>query len=1048
MKKAYLAIIMFVTAILISLSFFLVRIIIQPSFSARETISLNGTWQLEASDKRPEAWHHSILVPSLVDMASPPINWEAQKWFWYKKTFTLTPSQTRGHAFLKIGQSKYGTEVWLNGKYLGSYLGCYTSHKYKATKAINYNGENVLVVKVGIKEALPKICAVGGDHEKKLYIPGIWGDVSLILSGGPIVERVQIIPHIDTGIAEARITLKNLEEADKNLTLSSKVFEKALNLPASKKVNIKRVLKAKEEKTFTLAIPIPKTRLWSPDNPFLYQLITKVKVGNKETDIEFTTFGMREFKIVGSDFYLNDKRVFLKGSNIAFHRFLSDPDRKELPWDETWIKKILIDIPKEHNFNFFRNHLGQMYSRWYDIADEYGMLIQNEWLFWVITGTEKQIRKEFTQWLYDNWNHPSIIIWDALNESHSDPRSDKITRVIIPEMKALDPTRPWECVDFFEDHPYIYSLGMVLNDRKFGFSQSIDDLKNNSTPTLLNEFIWFWLDKDGNPASLLREVLPRWLGKNSTPQQRFAHQAQLASDLCELWRRLDIDGIAPFVYLSKEGGCTSNWFTGDIADPGLKPVLTALKDAFAPFGVSIELWDRHFFPGEKRAINVYIFNDTHQNKSGVLNCKITSEDGSHVLFEKSLDISVPAVDKHIESVTWTIPTETGSYYLKAELIENSKVVAVSRKIAHIIKPIIPDNLSSARIMVYDPDNEILDYLTSIGLKNVSNYNSSQLSRQDILILGEGVLLDDSYNSRMEEINSFVKEGHTLIVIEPSYGITNYESAKYSLFSDLSIVMNKRKDEWVGGYDSYCFAENPNSPLWNNIDKEHLKMFNGGLGGEMISQSNVEIGSKRLVLAKSGLRLQHPNVLETIWKGGVIVVSRIQIRGRLTEVSDPGTGLYSRREDPAAQQYLLNLLSNYLDTVGNRQRMYEILGKLPENAVASSIQGDGFEADKAVDGDVETRWASEVGDPQWVYIEFAEPKTFSVVKLNWENAFARQYEIQISNDTHHWTSIYKEMNGDGGVDEIEVGAQTSRYIRVYGTQRDTPWGYSLWEFGVY
>ncbi|MCK5655297.1 MAG: discoidin domain-containing protein [Candidatus Aureabacteria bacterium] len=1034
------------TSILMHLSFFMVQAIAQPSFSAREIISFDGIWQLEASDKRPETWHHSILVPGLVDIAKPSVNWEAQKCFWYKKTFTLTSSQTRGHAFLKIGQSKYGTEVWLNEKYIGSYIGCYTSHKYNATKAINYNGENTLIVKVGLKKALPKIGAVGGDYEKKSYIPGIWGDVSLILAQNPIIERVQIIPHIDSNTAEARITLKNLEKTNQNIVLSSKIIEKISGLPASDSVNTNCSLTALEEKTFTINLPISNMKLWSPEYPFLYKLVSRVKSGNKETDTETTIFGVREFKIAGSDFYLNGKRIFLKGGNIAFHRFLSDPDRKSLPWDEKWIKKMLIDIPKEHNFNFFRNHLGQMYNKWYDIADEYGMLIHNEWLFWVITGTETQIRKEFTQWLYDNWNHPSIIIWGAVNETNDD-KSKMLKNVIMPEMKKLDPTRPWEYLDFLQEHPYIYSFGPALNTGRFGFSRSVDDLKNSSTPTLLNEFIWFWLDKNGKPTSLTEQVLPRWLGKHSTPQQRFVHQAQLASDLCELWRRLDIDGIAPFVYLSSEGGCTSNWFTGDIADPEVKPIMTALKNAFAPFGISIELWDRHFFPEEKRSINVYIFNDTYQNKSGVLNCKITNEAGSRVFFEKSMNVTVPANGKRIENVIWTMPPGTGSYYIKAELIEDSKVAAVSKKMAHIYKLVVPDNLSSAKIMVYDPDDEILNYLTSAGLKNVSNYNSSRLSGQDILILGEGTLLDDNYNSRMEEISDFVKEGHSLIVVEPSYGITNYKRAEYSLFSDLSMAMNKRKDEWTDGYDSYCFAENLKFPLWNNIDGEHLKMFNGGWGGEIISQCDVEFQRKKLILAKSGNNLKYPNVIETNWGDGVIVVSRVQVRGRLTEVSDPGTDLYSRREDPVAQQYLLNLLSNYLDASSNWKRLNKTLGIFPDEVVVSSIENQDLGAYKAIDGDFNTRWASKQSDPQWIYVEFAEPETFSTVKLNWENAFARQYEIQVSNDAQHWIPIYKEINGDGGIDEIKVGNQTSRYIRMYGTQRGTPWGYSLWEFGV-
>ena len=113
-----------------------------------------------------------------------------------------------------------------------------------------------------------------------------------------------------------------------------------------------------------------------------------------------------------------------------------------------------------------------MYNRWYDIADEHGMLLQNEWQFWMATGSEEQITREFTRWLRDNWNHPSIVIWDALNES-----SDAVVEQrVIPQMKELDPTRPWEPVDFADDHPYIYSLGPVLNDRQFGFSRSLQDL--------------------------------------------------------------------------------------------------------------------------------------------------------------------------------------------------------------------------------------------------------------------------------------------------------------------------------------------------------------------------------------------------------------------------------------------------------------------------------------------------------------------------------------------------------------------------------------------
>jgi len=273
---------------------------------------------------------------------------------------------------------------------------------------------------------------------------------------------------------------------------------------------------------------IEPLRSWSPDDPFLYEIIITLCQYDQSIDDLHTVFGMREFKVVGADFYFTGNRIFLKVGNIAFHRFLSDRERGTLPWDEAWIKRLLIDIPKAHHFNFFRNHLGQMYNRWYDLADEHGMLLQNEWPFWTTTGSKELITKEFTRWLQDNWNHPSIIIWDALNES-----SDEIVqKEIVPEMKKRDPLRPWESVDFVEEHPYIYSLGPVLNDRKFGFTRALGEIEQASTPSMINEFLWWWLDSTGKPTSLTEEVVERWLGRDYTTEELFQRQNFLAQSNC------------------------------------------------------------------------------------------------------------------------------------------------------------------------------------------------------------------------------------------------------------------------------------------------------------------------------------------------------------------------------------------------------------------------------------------------------------------------------------------------------------------------------------
>ncbi|MFJ5712681.1 glycosyl hydrolase family 8 [Streptomyces sp. NPDC093105] len=118
------------------------------------------------------------------------------------------------------------------------------------------------------------------------------------------------------------------------------------------------------------------------------------------------------------------------------------------------------------------------------------------------------------------------------------------------------------------------------------------------------------------------------------------------------------------------------------------------------------------------------------------------------------------------------------------------------------------------------------------------------------------------------------------------------------------------------------------------------------------------------------------------------------------------------------------------------------------ATSSSVEGSGFGPGLAVDGDTTTRWASLEGvDPQWIRIDLGANHTLSRVKLDWEAAYAKTYRIQTSADGSAWTDVYTTTTGDGAVDDLTVSG-SGRYVRMYGTGRGTPYGYSLWEFQVY
>ena len=103
---------------------------------------------------------------------------------------------------------------------------------------------------------------------------------------------------------------------------------------------------------------------------------------------------------------------------------------------------------------------------------------------------------------------------------------------------------------------------------------------------------------------------------------------------------------------------------------------------------------------------------------------------------------------------------------------------------------------------------------------------------------------------------------------------------------------------------------------------------------------------------------------------------------------------------------------------------------------------------ALDGNLTTRWSSDYSDPQWIQVDLGANYSVTRVILNWEVAFGSSYQIQVSTNGSSWTNVYSTTTGDGAVDDLSFNGTTGRYVRMNGTQRGTPYGYSLYEFSVY
>ena len=123
--------------------------------------------------------------------------------------------------------------------------------------------------------------------------------------------------------------------------------------------------------------------------------------------------------------------------------------------------------------------------------------------------------------------------------------------------------------------------------------------------------------------------------------------------------------------------------------------------------------------------------------------------------------------------------------------------------------------------------------------------------------------------------------------------------------------------------------------------------------------------------------------------------------------------------------------------------------------ASTQQSDGncWECTpaRAFDLDPASRWATATDsgwvDPGWIYVDLGATAQIDKVVLQWDPASAKSYQVQVSNDANNWTPIYTTTSGPGFKETLNITG-TGRYVRMYGTQRNTAYGYSLWEFQVY
>ncbi len=701
------------------------RVLAAAQASHRTTLSLDGQWDVEdgvGADQMPASYTHTVPVPGLAHSAVPAfadvdqyqsrellsnlvrqglysqadyeklgnargISHQQRNYFWYRKTF-IAPARN-AVAILKVNKAQFGVVVYLNGVRIGEHDPCFTAAIFDVTNVIHWGAKNELVIRIGAHPGvLPENVSAGTDFEKNRWTPGIYDNVSLATMSNPAISTVQVAPQLATSSILVQTVLHNYTDH----AISTKVRQQAREWKSQSAVPGETVteveIPAGTSKTVTQMVPIPHAHLWTPEDPFLYQVVT-----NTSGDTVVTRFGMREFRFdtVTQRAYLNGRPYFLRGSNITLHRFFEDPESGTLPWNEAWLHRLLVVIPKQMHWNAFRFCIGPVPDRWLQIADENGLLIQNEYMVW--TGhpswnagyraryDSTEMIDEYKEWMRDNWNHPSVAIWDATNESWLPQFAG-----IIAVVRSLDlSNRPWENSyngpegpnDPVEDHQYLFYSKAMDDDKAAGTAFKMTNLESMVGPTesttpnahakILNEYGWLWLNRDGSPTLLTQKLYPRLLGDKNTTENRFALQAYLLGGETEFWRAYrHYAGVLHFVYLtaSDPRAFTSDHFT-NLQKLELEPHFAkAMEQAFNPLGVYLNFWQPKLNAGETRDYIVAMVNDEDRARAGKLRLSFVDARGTEAAAEEvSFSLLPLGADTYLFSIK--SPETPGTYTLQA-----------------------------------------------------------------------------------------------------------------------------------------------------------------------------------------------------------------------------------------------------------------------------------------------------------------------------------------------------------------------------------------------
>jgi len=454
----------------------------RPQLKRERWLNLNGLWDYAIardSAPQPARMDGQILVPYPVESKLSRVARKVtpDDRIWYRRSFTVPQDWAGEHVMLNFGAVDFTATIWVNGAVVGSHKGGFDTFAFDISDYLK-PGQNELVVQVadptsaGTQPRGKQILDPSGIWYTA--VSGIWQTVWLEPVPKLHIEDVRATPDIDRGIVDVAVALSGWANDTDAVRLTAS---------AGGKVIASTIIRANRRAT----LAIPNARLWSPDDPYLYDLkaelvtVADPYAGQEERDrkaydARFTAGEDRTYaaaRIAGAprdtvDTYFAMRKISVGPGNVAgqpamllnnkplFQNGTLDqgwwPDGLYTPPSEEAMKSDLVFL-KKAGFNMLRKHIKVEPARYYYDADHLGILIWQDMPSGggedqFVTGTSKSQAVLSSDAMAENQNElaamigdlrafPSIVMWVVNNEGWGQYDSATLARYV----KGMDPGR-------------------------------------------------------------------------------------------------------------------------------------------------------------------------------------------------------------------------------------------------------------------------------------------------------------------------------------------------------------------------------------------------------------------------------------------------------------------------------------------------------------------------------------------------------------------------------------------------------------------------------